>query len=157
MLRCFVLQALLGLLSLAMTVTPLRAQVRVDPEWQLQLGRDVDITVFVKGQEWRLPPFAEIVPPTIRVGEVTVMDVTTHGSGSCTRPGPVSVTPGDSVVTVVALDTVRAGACTTDYVAFTRKVVIPAFRVRGVFWLRIVGKDRDRFIQVNVVEPSTPP
>ena len=153
MIRLFVLQSVFGLLSLAMTITPLRAQVRVDPEWQLQLGRDV--TVSVKGEEWTLP-MAEIVPPSISVGEFTVMEVTTHGSSSCTRPGPVSVTPGDSVITVVVLDTIRTGACTMDYVAFPRTVVTPAFRERGVAWLRIVGRDRDHFIQLNIVGPYAP-
>jgi hypothetical protein len=129
---------------------PLQAQ------WRLELARDVTLRI----QAPSGPLITNIeggnyLPVPLPAGEPVRFEFISHGSGTCTRPGPAAISQEGALVTAIVLDSLRSGVCTLDYAEFPRQVVY-TFPEPGRLRLRIVGRAGDQFVDFTVRNASPP-
>ena len=133
------------------TAAPLQAQ------WRLELARDV--TLRIKAQSGPIITSIEggnsRLPVSLPVNEPVGFEFMSHGSSSCTRPGPVTLTPEGVTLTAIVLDSLRSGVCTLDYAEFPRQLT-HTFSEPGQYRLRIVGRVGDQVVEFTVADPSAP-
>jgi hypothetical protein len=81
-----------------------------------------------------------VAPDTVSVGVAFRVDVSTYGSGSCTRPDDSAVNVAGVVAEIDVYDRERVrGACTTDLSPFPRSEWVQ-FDLAGLATLRIRGR-----------------
>ncbi len=124
-------------------------------QWTVEVARDVSLRMGVQGGPLMAVPQGDSVgfPVRLPVGEPVTLELASHGSSSCTRPGPSAITQEGALVTVVVLDSLRSGVCTMDYVAIPRSVT-HVFPEAGTMRLRIVGRVRDQLVELIVGPPG---
>lgn len=85
-------------------------------------------------------PSAAAVPHTVRAGVPFEVQVTTYGSGSCTRPDGAAVRVAGLVAEVTPYDREpKRGACTDDIKAYPRPAAV-RFDAPGPAVVRVIGR-----------------
>jgi hypothetical protein len=120
--------------------------------WHDQIAQDVSVTLIrANGQRWDMGEGMDqvVAPGDLVAGETFVLELTSYGSGSCTRPDRVIAAADREFLTVVVIDEVKGGVCTMDRVAFPREIR-HQFDVLGPKVIRVVGLRGDLVISVSV-------